>query len=73
MTDLRGGINIQMRDMGEGTFFADILCNNQMYIVWGGGYQIWIVFDIFCMFDTYMLGRTDIEHIIQQTTKIKSI
>ena len=37
--------------------FADILCNNQMYSVWGGGYQIWIVFDVFCcLFDTSMLG-----------------
>ena len=58
MTDLRGGINIQMRDMGEGTFFADILCNNQMYIVWGGGYQIWIVIDMFCcVFDTSCWGE----------------
>ena len=48
-----------MGDMDGGTFFADILCNNQLYIVWGGGYQIWIVFDIFCMFDTYMLGTEE--------------
>ena len=27
-----------MGDMDGGTFIADILCNNQMYIVLGGGY-----------------------------------
>ena len=40
--------------MGEGTFIADILCNNQLYIVWGGGYQIWIVIDIFCCVFCYL-------------------
>ena len=46
--------------MGGDTFFADILCNNQLYIVWGGGYQIWIVIDICCcLFDTYMLGTEE--------------
>ena len=65
MDTLRGGIKIQMGDMGGDTFFADILCNNQLYIVWGGGYQIWIVIDICCcLFDTYNVGgRTNIEHV----------
>ena len=60
-------------DMGEDTFFADILCNNQLYIVWGGGYQIWIVFDIFCMFDTYNVGGQQTLNIQQKTTKINNI
>jgi hypothetical protein len=38
MAVLRGGIKIQMGDMDGGTFIADILCNNQLYIVSGGGY-----------------------------------
>ena len=72
MTDLRGGINIQMRDMGEGTFFADILCNNQMYIVWGGDTRYGLLLISFCcLFDTYVGEGTDIEH--TTTTKIKNI
>jgi hypothetical protein len=62
-------------DMGEDTFFADILCNNQLYIVLGVGGTTYGLFltSFFVLFDTYMLGKTDIEHIIQQTTKIKNI
>ena len=62
-------------DMGEDTFFADILCNNKLYIVLGVGATTYGLFltSFFVLFDTYMLGKTDIEHIIQQTTKIKNI
>ena len=51
-------------DMGGDTFFAYILRNNQLYIVWGGGYQIWIVIDIFCCVFCYLYvgGRANIEH-----------
>ena len=51
MTVLRGGINIQMGDMDGGTFFADILCNNQLYIVWGGGirYGLLLVSFVVCL------------------------
>ena len=61
-------------DMGEDTYFADILCNNQLYIVLGVGgttYGLFLTSFLFCLI--HMLGKTDIEHIIQQTTKIKNI
>ena len=52
-------------------YYATINC----ILFWGWGVpHMDIVFDIFfVLFDTYMLGKTDIEHIIQQTTKIKNI
>ena len=54
------------------TFFADILCNNQLYIVWGGGTTYGLLLISFCcLFDTYVGEGTDIEH--TTTTKIKNI
>ena len=70
---MRGGINIQMGVMGEGTFIADILCNNQLYIVWGGGtrYGLLLISFVVC-FVTYMLGEEQTLN-IQQTTKMQNI
>ncbi len=39
-------------DMGEDTFFADILCNNQLYIVLGVGgttYGLFLTSFLFCL------------------------
>ena len=59
--------------MGEGTFIADILCNNQLYIVWGGGtrYGLLLISFVVC-FVTYMLGEEQTLN-IQQTTKMQNI
>ena len=71
MAVLRGGINIQMGDMGD-TFFADISCNNQLYIVWGGGTTYGLLLISFCcLFDTYV-GEEQTLNIQQQLLKSKT-
>ena len=45
--------------MGGDTFFADILCNNQLYIDWGGGIRYGLFLISFACLILIMLGTEE--------------